>query len=105
MEWSKSWITNLIAIGSLENCGQRDKKSYEKERNRKYKSVNNTVSPIGGVGGAVNSIKCLHSHLADELVTGKNIVGQIVLENVGGCNCKEPCVVEGTKNDNWRSEW
>ena len=47
----------------------------------------------------------MHSHLADELVTGKNIVGQIVLENVGGCNCKEPCVVEGTKNDKWRSEW
>ena len=89
----------------LRKLWSKRQKSYEKERNRKYKSVNNTVSPIGGVGGAVNSIKCLHSHLADELVTGKNIVGQIVLENVGGCNCNEPCVVEGTKNDNWRSEW
>ena len=31
MEWSKSWITNLIAIGSLENCGQRDKKVMKKK--------------------------------------------------------------------------
>ena len=89
----------------LRKLWSKRQKSYEKERNRKYKNVNNTVSPIGGVGGAVNSIKCLHSHLADELVTGKNIVGHIVLENVGGCNCNEPCVVDGTKNDNWRSEW
>ena len=70
-----------------------------------YKNIKNRISPSGGVGGTLNSIKCLHSHLADELVTGKNIVGQIVLENVGGCNCLEPCVVDGNKNKNWRSEW
>ena len=75
----KELDNQLNSNRSLENCSQRDKKSYEKERNRKYKQI--TVSPIGGVGGAVNSIKCLHSHLADELVT-ENIVGQIVLENV-----------------------
>ena len=80
-------------------------KSYEKERNKKYKSSLNLISPDGGVGGTINSIKCLHSHLADELVTGLNTIGQIVLENVGGCNCNEPCVVDGSKNINWRSEW
>ena len=80
-------------------------KTYEKERNKKYKNTKNKISPSGGVGGTQKSIKCLHSHLADELVTGKNIVGQIVLENVGGCNCLEPCVVDGRKNKNWRSEW
>ena len=79
--------------------------SYEKERNKKYKNKKNSISPSGGVGGTLNSIKCLHSHLADELVTGKNIIGQIVLENVGGCNCLEPCVVNGSKNKNWRSAW
>lgn len=79
--------------------------SYEKERNKKYKNIKNITSPSGGVGGTLNSIKCLHSHLADELVTGKNIIGQIVLENVGGCNCLEPCVVNGSKNKNWRSAW
>ena len=82
-----------------------EKQIVEIQLNRNLRSEINTVSPTGGVGGTVSSIKCLHSHLADELVTGKNIVGQIVLENVGGCNCKEPCVVEGTKNDKWRSEW
>jgi hypothetical protein len=101
----KELDNQLNSNKKLRKLWSKRQKSYEKERNRKYKNVNNTVSPIGGVGGAVNSIKCLHSHLADELVTGKNIVGQIVLENVGGCNCNEPCVIEGTKNDNWRSEW
>ena len=101
----KELDNQLNSNSKLRKLWSKRQKSYEKERNRKYKNVNNTVSPIGGVGGAVNSIKCLHSHLADELVTGKNIVGQIVLENVGGCNCNEPCVIEGTKNDNWRSEW
>jgi len=80
-------------------------KSYEKERNKKYKNTKNSISPLGGVGGTLNSIKCLHSHLADEIVTGKNIIGKIVLENVGGCNCLEPCVVDGSKNKNWRLEW
>ena len=80
-------------------------KSYEEERNEKYKSSMNLISPDGGVGGTLKSIKCLHSHLADELVTGLNTIGQIVLENVGGRNCNEPCVVDGSKNINWRSEW
>ena len=89
----------------LNKLWSKRQKSYEKERNKKYKNTKNNISPSGGVGGTLNSIKCLHSHLADELVTGKNIVGQIVLENVGGCNCSEPCVVNGNKNKNWRSEW
>ena len=89
----------------LNKLWSKRQKSYEKERNKKYKNTKNNISPSGGVGGTLNSIKCLHSHLADELVTGKNIVGQIVLENVGGCNCSEPCVVDGSKNKNWRSEW
>jgi len=89
----------------LNKLWSKRQKSYEKERNKKYKNTKNNISPSGGVGGTLNSIKCLHSHLADELVTGKNIVGQIVLENVGGCNCLEPCVVDGNKNKNWRSEW
>ena len=101
----KELDNQLNSNNKLRKSWFKRQKSYEKERNKKYKSEINTVSPTGGVGGTVSSIKCLHSHLADELVTGKNIVGQIVLENVGGCNCKQPCVSEGAKNDYWRSEW
>ena len=84
---------------------KRRQKSYEKERNRKYFTLKGLISPSGGVGGTTKSIKCLHSHLADELVTGKNVIGKIVLENIGSCNCKEPCIVDGNKNTNWQTEW
>ena len=61
----------------------------------------------GGVGGARESIKCLHSHLADQLATGKNVVGKIVEELVGGVNCQEPCIDDEQleKNTSWKVEW
>ena len=89
----------------LNKLWRKRQKSYENERNKKYKSLLNTISPIGGVGGTTKSIKCLHSHLADELASGKNVIGKVVLESVGGCNCNEPCVINGSKNDKWRIEW
>ncbi len=101
----KELDSQLNSNNKLRKLWSKRQKNYEKERNKKYKNIKNIISPSGGVGGTLNSIKCLHSHLADELVTGKNIIGQIVLENVGGCNCLEPCVVNGSKNKNWRSVW
>ena len=56
----------------LNELWSKRQKSYEEERNKKYKSSMNLISPDGGVGGTLKSIKCLHSHLADELVTGLN---------------------------------
>ena len=94
-------------IGSLESKGlikeldsqiQSDKnlykqwigrqESYEAERNDEV-DENSKIPPYGGVGGARESIKCLHSHFADQLATGKNMVGNIVEELVGGYNCVE----------------
>ena len=81
-------------------------KSYEEERNRENKNKENLINPTGGVGGAKESIKCLHSHLADELATQKNIIGKIVLESVGSFNCEEPCIDENlNKNIKWKSKW
>ena len=81
-------------------------KSYEDERNKDNKNKKNLIDPTGGVGGAIESIKCLHSHLADELATDKNIIGKIVLEAVGGFNCEDPCINENyEKNVNWKSKW
>ena len=68
----------------LNKLWRKRQRSYENERNKKYKTLSNTISPIGGVGGTTKSIKCLHSHLADELVSGKNVIGKVVLESVGG---------------------
>ena len=95
----------LVDDKKLNKLWRKRQKSYENERNKKYKSLSNTISPMGGVGGTTKSIKCLHSHLADELVSGKNVIGKVVLESVGGCNCNEPCIINGSKNDKWRIEW
>lgn len=112
-------------IGSLESTGlikeldnqiQKDsilksqwderQQSYEAERTEEIDDET-TIRPYGGVGGARESIKCLHSHFADQLATGKNIVGSIVEELVGGYNCTEPCINEKKmeKNTAWKVEW
>ena len=101
----KNLDKQLVENKKLNKLWRKRQKSYENERNKKYKNLTNTISPIGGVGGTTKSIKCLHSHLADELVSGENVIGKVVLESVGGCNCIEPCVIDGSKNDKWRIEW
>ena len=57
--------------------------------------------------GATESIKCLHSHTADELSTGKNAIGKIVVESIGSFNCEEVCINPETfeKNKNWKVIW
>ena len=81
-------------------------RSYEEERNKAKKKNEEEIIPTGGVGGTNESIKCLHAHLADELATGKNHIGKIVIESVGGFNCDEPCIDENNKkNVKWKSKW
>tara|TARA_Y100000590_G_scaffold280624_1_gene315284 strand:+ start:254 stop:775 length:522 start_codon:yes stop_codon:yes gene_type:complete len=81
-------------------------RSYEEERNKDKKKNEEEIIPTGGVGGASESIKCLHAHLADELATSKNYIGKIVLESVGGFNCEEPCINKDfKKNVKWKSKW
>ena len=98
-------VWQLVDDKKLNKLWRKRQRSYENERNKKYKTLSNTISPIGGVGGTTKSIKCLHSHLADELVSGENVIGKVVLESVGGCNCNEPCIIDGFRNDKWRIEW
>ena len=80
--------------------------SYEQERERlETKDMGPKAS--GGVGGATESIKCLHSHTADELSTGQNVIGKIVIESIGGFNCEEMCINSKTfeKNKDWKIVW
>ena len=46
----------LVDNKKLSKLWRKRQKSYENERNKKYKSLSNTISPIGGVGGTTNSI-------------------------------------------------
>lgn len=80
--------------------------SYQKDRENDQDKSNKLIA-TGGVGGAKESIKCLHSHTADELSTGKNPIGKIVIETIGLFNCEAPCVEEETmkKNPHWKVTW
>ena len=80
--------------------------SYQKERENFFDKSNEYL-PTGGVGGAKESIKCLHSHTADEISTGKNPIGKIVIESIGLFNCEKPCIDEDSfqKNSDWKVEW
>lgn len=81
-------------------------KSY-KEYREKLKDKKSAINPQGGVGGAANSIKCLHAHTADELATNQNIIGKIVIETLGSFNCENPCYNSETleKNLDWKVIW
>ena len=57
----------------LKEKWQSRQKSYQAER-EELADDNSGPQATGGVGGATESIKCLHSHTADELSTGKNWV-------------------------------
>ena len=85
---------------------QSRQKSYQAER-EEIANDNSEPQAKGGVGGASKSIKCLHSHTADELSTGKNVVGKIVVESIGGFNCEQACINPKTfeKNKNWKVIW
>ncbi len=90
----------------LKEKWQSRQKSYQAEREE---LANDNFGPqaTGGVGGATESIKCLHSHTADELSTGKNAIGKIVVESIGSFNCEEACINPKTfeKNKDWKVIW
>lgn len=48
--------------------------------------------PVGGVGGAIRGVKCLHAHYADYRAENDNPVGQETGEQVGLLDCSDKCV-------------
>lgn len=54
--------------------------------------------PVQHPGGGPRRVKCLHAHLAQHLVTGKNPVGALVAEKLlpilgdPGAGTQSPCV-------------
>ena len=60
----KDLDNQLVNNKKLNKLWRKRQKSYESERNKKYKSLSNTVSPIGGVGGTTKSIKCFFGSTA-----------------------------------------
>ena len=92
---------------SLLRAQWEDRQKSYKEYREKLKDKKSAINPQGGVGGAANSIKCLHAHTADELATNQNIIGKIVIETLGSFNCENPCYNSETleKNQDWKVIW
>ena len=94
--------------GNLRTLWKKRQKTYKKER-KLLENRSDRISPKGGVGGTLDHIKCLHAHLADELATGKNPIGQTIESLIGGYDCTVPCVkTEGSEikfNSDWKNKW
>lgn len=60
-----------------------------------YISRRDTEKQLGAShhpGGGPDRVKCLHAHVAHQLVTGDNPVGRATLDHLDWLDPKEPCV-------------
>ena len=61
----------------------------------KYVSEREAIEPLGAKGhpgGGPDRVKCLHAHVAHELITRDNPVGAEVLASLGWSDPNEACV-------------
>ena len=77
----------LAASGSLHDRLQKAIDAYRVERDRLEVIDDRGSAP----GGGPDRVKCLHAHLAHQLVDGDNPVGAAVLADAGWPDCREPC--------------
>ena len=61
---------------------ERTHTRYAKERDAHIPSSHDGPRPQGGVGGTRRGVKCLHTHLANHLVTGDDPVGAWVVQQL-----------------------
>ncbi len=61
---------------------QRIHDQYELDRNLLIDAGFMGPKPSGGVGGTRRGVKCLHTHVANYLATGKDEVGKWTLERI-----------------------
>ena len=61
---------------------ERTHTRYAKERDAHIPSGHDGPRPQGGVGGTRRGVKCLHTHLANHLVTGDDPVGAWVVQQL-----------------------
>jgi len=61
---------------------ERTHTRYANERDAHIPSSHDGPRPQGGVGGTRRGVKCLHTHLANHLVTGDDPVGAWVVQQL-----------------------
>lgn len=60
----------------------------------RYVAERESIEPLGSSvypGGGPHKVKCLHAHVAHELITGDNPIGRIALDVLGWSDPSEPC--------------
>lgn len=104
------WLTcrrASAAVGGLESTGTmrelNERLSTDEDFREAFGSANSAyiaarnahhrIEGAGGVGGGpIDRVKCLHAHLAHQLVCGCNPVGAEVQERMGDVLRPPPCV-------------
>jgi hypothetical protein len=89
---SEGWMTSLnTRLANDERMRSRlsDAIARYRARRNEHEVIEDSGSPPGG---GPDKVKCLHAHVAHELVDGSNPVGGIALASTGYPDCRTPCV-------------
>ena len=74
------------------NPSLRDRLSDAIDSYRRRRDAHEPIEESGGPpGGGPDRVKCLHAHLAHELVEEVNPMGARALSEAGYPDCREPC--------------
>ena len=93
-------VSRIEARGHMEEVnkrlgrdeGMRTRLIYAIERLRSRRDEHAVIVDSGAPpGGGPDKVKCLHSHVAQELSQGVNPVGAVTLAETGWPDCMEPC--------------
>ena len=89
---SEGWMTAVNA--ELEaSAPLRGRLADALTRYRSRRDGHERLERAAPPGGGPDRVKCLHAHLAHELVQPPNAVGSITLARTGWPDCVAPCVV------------
>ena len=85
------WMKELN-LSLAEDTGLRDRMVVSLEAYRARRDQHDVIDDRGSPpGGGPDRVKCLHAHLAHELVTNANPVGARTLGAAGFPDCRTPC--------------
>lgn len=88
---SQAWMERLNERLS-EDPALKERLSVAVDAYRAARDVHEVLDPVPAPpGGGPDRVKCLHSHLAHQLVDA-NPVGALVLSEAGFPDCRVPCV-------------
>ncbi|MCA1840716.1 MAG: DUF501 domain-containing protein [Actinomycetota bacterium] len=93
-------VSRLESEGMIARINERLKVDQDlldamKRATNNYVQLRDVMEPLGTdihPGGGPLRVKCLHAHVADQLINGSNPVGKMVLDAIGWSEPLVPCV-------------